>query len=326
MQEGQWEIFHSEHSNFYRQCICGHRVKRITYLYDRDTKKTMFIGTTCVKKYGISDHLKNRILIQVLKENIMSLEVHNLEEKVRIWIQTKYGGFRNKINASSQCEFDYYDIVAPFRRLLTDVCELVTEYNFDLISLLKEIERDVESMNAFTKHHMIDEYDDLCSISTIDSELCIDYVKDERFYTISECSSENVDEDILSVISFVKSEFSVEEEDAASVVSFANSEFSVEVEEISISLPVAIADPFCTDPNCSPELHGYCQLKRRLEKLKNGIVEHRHHIQSIRIELEDCLHKSREIQEDIRKQRDYSENFMINYRKFAKPNAIPRKT
>ncbi|NBV28914.1 hypothetical protein EBS02_07870 [bacterium] len=323
MQEGQWEIFHYDHSNFYRECICGHRVKRVTYLYDRISKKIMHIGTTCVKKYGISNHLKNRILIQVLKENMMKLETYSLEEKVASWIQKSYSIFRNKINECSEGEFDYYDIVAPFRRLLNDVCELVTEYKFDLISLLKEIERDVDSMNAYTKHHMIDESDESSSISTIDTEI---YSQNSDILPLSDELCNHIDHENSSVISFVNSEFSVESvEDIVSVISFANSEFSVEMDESSTPLPVAIADPFCTDPNCSPELHGYCQLKRRLEKMKNGIVEHRLHIQSIRMELEDCLKISREIQEDMRKQRDYSENFIINYRRdllnIYRPNA-----
>jgi hypothetical protein len=302
----------------------------------------MFIGTTCVKKYGISNHLKNRILIQVLKENLMSLEAYSLEEKVKTWIQTNYSNFRNKINACSQGEFDYYDIVAPFRRLLNDVCELVTEYNFDLISLLKEIERDVESMNASTKHHMIDEYDDLCSISTVDSEVCMDHVKEEIVYTISECTSETVDEEVSSVVSFVKSEFSVEEddiasvvnsefsveeenEDALSVVSFTYSEFSVEesdIEQGPKALPIAIADPYCTDPNCSPDMHRYCELKRRIDRVHKGCIEHRLFIQSIRTELEVVLETARNFRYQIHRDIEFAENYMVERRNIHERNLI----
>ena len=292
MQEGQWEIFHYDHSNFYRDCICGHRVKRITYLYDRISKKIMHIGTTCVKKYGISNHLKNRVLIQVLKENMMKLETYSLEEKVGSWIQKSYSIFRNKINECSEGEFDYYDIVAPFRRLLNDVCELVTEYNFDLISLLKEIERDVDSMNAYTKHHMIDESDDSSSISTIESDESIDEMSAATPVT-------DIGDDIGSVVSIVNSEFSVEEQ----------------VEDGPKALPIVIGDTFCTDPNCPPFIHRYCEIKHRLNNLKIGIIENNTHIRSIRIEIEDCFTKSRELQEQIRQHRDFAENYIISYRR-----------
>jgi hypothetical protein len=256
----------------------------------------MHIGTTCVKKSGISNHLKNRILIQVLKENLMALEPYSLEEKVGSWIQANYSNFRNKINACSQCEFDYYDIVAPFRRLLNDVCELVTEYNFDLISLLKEIERDVDSMNAYTKHHMIDESDDSSSISTIESESLS--VKEETFYTISDY--ETINEDAESVVSFVNSEFSVEE---------------VDIEEGPKALPIAIADPYCTDQNCSPEMHTYCELKKRIDRLHNGCIEQRMFIQSIRIELENVLDNAREIRYQIREQMEFANNYIVKHSK-----------
>ena len=168
MQEGQWEIFHHDNSNFYKECICGHRVKRITYLYDRLKRKIIFIGTTCIKKYGIKRHVNNGILIQVLKENLVSFENINLEDRVKTWVETAYNELLEKVNACSEGIFDYYDIVLPFRRLLTDICELVTEYHFDLIVLLKVIERDVDSMNESTKHYMVDEYDSDSSISTIE--------------------------------------------------------------------------------------------------------------------------------------------------------------
>jgi hypothetical protein len=313
MQEGQWEIFHYDNSIFYKPCICGHRVKRTAYLYDRISKKIMNIGTTCLKKYGITNHLKNRILIQVLKENIMSLEKYDLEENVKTWIQIKYGGFRKKINECSQNEFDYYDIVAPFRRLLTDVCELVTEYSFDLIYLLREIEGDVESMNASTKHHMIDESDDSSSsISTIES--------DESFDEMSAATPVTEVDDIESDESFDEMSAATpitEVDEIGSVDSIVNSELSVEepVEDGPKGLPIMIGDTFCTDPNCPPFLHRYCEIKHRLNNLKIGIIENNIHIRSIRIELEDCFNTSRELQEQIRKHRDFAENYIITYRR-----------
>jgi hypothetical protein len=176
MQPDQWEIFHSDKLDHYIECICGHHVKRVSYLYNIDTKEILCIGTTCAKKYGITRHIKNRILIQILKEDVQKGDLVN---RVPQWIQNTYFDFREKINSTSKNDLDYYDIVAPFQRLLNDVCELVTEYKYDLILLLKSIEQDVESMNECVRHYIIDEYkDDVISetsLSTIeDDEVCQD--------------------------------------------------------------------------------------------------------------------------------------------------------
>jgi hypothetical protein len=177
MQPDQWKIFHSDKLDHYIECICGHHVKRVTYLYNIDTKEILFIGTTCAKKYGITRHIKNRILIQVLKEDVQKGDLVN---RVPQWIQHTYFDFREKINSTSKNDLDYYDIVAPFQRLLNDVCELVTEYKYDLILLLKSIEQDVDSMNECVRHYIIDEYEEdvisESSLSTIedDEDVCRD--------------------------------------------------------------------------------------------------------------------------------------------------------
>jgi hypothetical protein len=177
MQPDQWEIFHSDKLDHYIECICGHHVKRVTYLYNIDTKEILCIGTTCAKKYGITRHIKNRILIQVLKEDVQKGDLVN---RVPQWIQHTYFDFREKINSTSKNDLDYYDIVAPFQRLLNDVCELVTEYKYDLILLLKSIEQDVDSMNECVRHYIIDEYEEdvisESSLSTIedDEDVCRD--------------------------------------------------------------------------------------------------------------------------------------------------------
>jgi hypothetical protein len=63
-----------------------------------------------------------------------------------------------------------YSVVGPFRRLLSDVCDLVSEFNYDLVDVLRDIEREVESLNQTTRHQMVDEYSLCDSISEIASE------------------------------------------------------------------------------------------------------------------------------------------------------------
>lgn len=304
MQEGEWEIFHYDNSNFYKPCICGHRVKRITYLYDRISRKIMFIGTTCVKQYGISNHVKNRILIQVLKENIFEFDKENLEKNVRTFIQSIYNKLKEKLKASYHIEIDYYDIVAPFNRLLVDVYDLVTDYKFDLILLLNEIQKDVESMNVFSQANMVDEYN---SDSEDDYE---EFLEPNNFVQSSrEYETESI------------SEFSVETSDSihetCSVISFANSEFSIDtiIEDGPKALPIAIADAFCSDPNCSPNLHSYCELKIRINRFKENIIQHRKDIQMIYDELQPIIDKSNNIVNHIREQCIISQKCIDKFQK-----------
>ena len=157
LNKEDWQIVLSDKTDNPHHCICGHNVKRITYIYNKLTKQILCIGTTCVKKYGIHEHMKNGILLLFIK-NMIHTGNQCDETMLSIYIQDKYLSFREKIMTySSNDEIDYYDIVAPFRRLLDDVCDLVTEYKYNLTVLLKNIEKDVNSMNDHTKHIMIDE-------------------------------------------------------------------------------------------------------------------------------------------------------------------------
>ena len=122
---GHWQTVFSENIHHYMPCICGHKVKRITYIYHRPTKTIGYIGKTCVKKYGIQTKVSNAILLAVIKGHTDELCV-KIDDLVRLHILEKYGIFMTKIREYIQAdiEIDYYDIVAPFRRLLNDVCDV----------------------------------------------------------------------------------------------------------------------------------------------------------------------------------------------------------
>ena len=195
----QWYIVFSEHSEINHHCICGHNVKRITYIYNKFTKHIMLIGSTCAKKFGIKQHLNNCILLVNIKQFIQSntydftpfhiedtndshskpfislykdgimnekwsikdgvITIPDFSNMLKNYIQTRYLDFQEKIRQciANGIDIDYYDIVLPFRRLLNDVCYLVTEYNYDFMILLKEIESNVNAMNNTVKHIIIDE-------------------------------------------------------------------------------------------------------------------------------------------------------------------------
>jgi hypothetical protein len=175
----EWVILFSLSLNHYVKCTCGHRVKRITYIYHKPSKTIQYIGKTCVKKYQIYLSMTNTLLLDVIKNIYTSTKEWDIVTPIRDHIHKLYLGFTEHITSGN---LDYVAVVLPFRRLLSDVCDLVSEYGFDLVDLLKDIERDVESLNYTTRHQMIDEYESVCdsidTISDIESDSEISSVLD----------------------------------------------------------------------------------------------------------------------------------------------------
>jgi hypothetical protein len=303
--KNEWFIFHKESSKTHKSCICGHHVKRITYIYNKETKQVMYVGTTCAKKYGIRQHIKNSVLLAALLESIPVLDNMNLFLTMQTLIQNKYIYFCNKI-CDYKDEIDYYDVVAPFRRLLNDVCDLVSEYKYDFIVLLKEIQTDVESMNQYTKHMMIDEYNaDNESISEIlsESSYSIDVVENIVINVVDDSDSDELSAITPSEVSdIMNNDIEYADEDFAKTPS----ELSV-VEEVSVvedavvninknevkpvlSLLVegVLDNAFSTYDNvlcCSRSTHCYCNLIYRMKCHNDDILRTRQRIKDMREEV-----------------------------------------
>ena len=205
-----WQIIHSCHSDTFQRCICGHNVKRLTYIYNKQTCEIMRVGTTCVKKYGITQHITNSLLYVVLHKYIVDeidaiSESHEdsyvfieIESSLRTCIQEKYKEINAKIDtAHASSSVNYYDVVVPFRRLLTETCDLVMEYKFlSLKELLQEIEDNINLLDNNIKHRMIDEYENssAASESASTSASSVDTLD-----TISEIDeATDIDDSILS--------------------------------------------------------------------------------------------------------------------------------
>ena len=197
----EWQIIYSCHSTTFQKCLCGHNVKRLTYIYNKNTCEIMRIGTTCVKKYGITQHISNSLLYIVLQKYIVediektrmsvdeSYVFTDIETCLRTCIQEKYQEIHLKMYTNrGSPTIDYYDVVVPFRRLLTETCDLVMEYKFlSLKEILQEIENDIHLLDNHAKHRMIDEYE-ISSASVSSDSSILD--------TISEIDDEPTEEPI----------------------------------------------------------------------------------------------------------------------------------
>jgi hypothetical protein len=185
----------------------------------------MRVGTTCVKKYGITQHISNSLLYVVLQKYITaeiekehvsvddSYVFTNIETCLRTCIQEKYQEINAKIFTANSYDspiIDYYDVVVPFRRLLTETCDLVMEYKFlSLKELLQEIENDIHLLDNNVKHRMIDEYE-VSSASVSSDSSVLDTISEideepteepaEEPTTTEEIKIKNILEDILQKV------------------------------------------------------------------------------------------------------------------------------
>jgi hypothetical protein len=170
----------------------------------------MRVGTTCVKKYGITQHITNSLLYVVLHKYIVDeidtiSESHEdsyvfteIESCLRTCIQEKYKEINAKIDtAHASSSVNYYDVVVPFRRLLTETCDLVMEYKFlSLKELLQEIEDNINLLDNNIKHRMIDEYEKSSAASDSASTTASSV---DTLDTISEIDeATDIDDSILS--------------------------------------------------------------------------------------------------------------------------------
>ena len=157
----EWVLLFSVQHKCYIQCPCGHRVKHITYVYHKPTKKIRFIGKSCARKYGIHISATNPYLLDVIKKGLMVK--WEIDRWIHERIETEYTTFMTRIRGGN-----VEPMVRPFRQFLGDVCELVSEYGFDLADLLQGIEREVEALNEITHHLVVEDdslYDSLSEIS-----------------------------------------------------------------------------------------------------------------------------------------------------------------
>lgn len=290
-QPSEWSILFSQNLNGFVQCICGHRVKRITYLYHKPTKTVQYIGKTCVKKYGISAHVSNPILIGVIKDNVPSALASakeakgaspNWEQLVFASIHSQYDTFMTRIEnavAEGDEEIDYYDIVAPFRRLLTNVCDLVSEYGFELVDLLREIEQGVESMNQTTRHTMVDEYSLCDSLSEIASEYSME--DDSQMDTpLSEMSDledpvENPVEELVEYPVENPLEYPVENPVAMVMEDFVETSAKEEAKEAKEAKDMNIKTPISMKHTCILKDDCYCEIQYRIKRMTADLEEYR---------------------------------------------------
>jgi hypothetical protein len=165
----EWMILFKEHKAI--DCICGHKVKYSSTIYNKVTRALIDVGTFCCKKYGIRSVCENQLFIRSLREyrssniskdNIIYIDNAKMETIIRSHIEEEYNHIFDKTRVDSSIyitdssiqsnsnviepekgENDYYRIV-PLNRLLTDLIDLQTNYQYSFMTHISEIKQDIE--------------------------------------------------------------------------------------------------------------------------------------------------------------------------------------
>jgi hypothetical protein len=131
-------------------CICGHKIKHITYLFNIHNKNIVFMGSSCCKKYGLLEkHLENDLLSHILKtqisqhsfeknENIVLL-TNSLDFLMKEYIFEKFKLCTYKYSREMDENSYYFDVFKPLKKMEKDILELIEKYNFDLVQYYDEI-------------------------------------------------------------------------------------------------------------------------------------------------------------------------------------------
>ena len=156
----EWIILYKEHKII--DCICGHKVKYSSTIYNKFTRTSLDVGTLCCKKYGITTLCENQILIRAIKkyresihndENIRYIEDNiQLENMMKIQIEEEY----NRIFGKLELEKDYYRVI-PLNRLFIDLLDLQNNYQISFMTHISEIKSDIEMLEQKNDIHYQEE-------------------------------------------------------------------------------------------------------------------------------------------------------------------------
>ena len=138
----EWMILCKEHKAI--DCICGHKVKHCSTIYNRTTNTILEVGNSCCKKNGITKVCKNQLFINSIKiyreSNVISpIDNKQLEYIIILQIENEY----NHIFEKLELENEYYRIV-PLNHLLNDLLDLQNNYQLSFMTYITEIKSDIE--------------------------------------------------------------------------------------------------------------------------------------------------------------------------------------
>lgn len=280
-------------------CVCGHKVKNITYLFNEKNQNIVSVGTTCCKKYGLLEkHMKNELLIHILREQIsqhcfkhsgkiLSLE-KDLRELLENYINEKCIEVFKKYTRDMDENIYYFDVFYPLNRMKDDILELknygydFTKYYDEICELLRERDIHMNEMGDIDSETNSEIMEKLDKIEQEISQLLnenLSEITDFENEEISELLNENLGEKDLEENLRIEEEIKKEAEEKEAEEYLENEEREIQekvthyiernIENIYINY-----EPKYTERELRLKL-GIQELNMRIEYLRRGIEEYK---------------------------------------------------
>lgn len=164
----EWNIIYEEkRENNDGLCICQRKVKNVIYMYNLNTKNTIIVGSTCCKKFNMSnDILNNKILINILKKSLIKGEYtiidniitycQSVEDQLLNHFQIKFEEIIEKNIPKEDGYSSSYRCCQDLESLSNDINELIQSYNLNYLDniynlITTKLNKLVEERNNYKK-------------------------------------------------------------------------------------------------------------------------------------------------------------------------------
>jgi hypothetical protein len=130
----EWRIILKVKKNNHELCICQHKIKNITYLYNIYTRHTIIVGSKCLMKFNMNNisFLSNNIIQQIFCDNLIKGEYeyidnivnysNNIEKQIINYFEKKAN---NNINNNNNLLL-----------LKNEINELIINYNITYLNIV----------------------------------------------------------------------------------------------------------------------------------------------------------------------------------------------
>jgi len=322
----EWIPFLHDTKSTMQPCICGHKVKHFTYLLNRLNKTVVSIGTSCCKKYGLSEkHLENELFIHILREQISRLSYKNvgnviiftkevgklleeyISEKCRE-IKHKYSREEYKTDENAY----YFDIFIPLKRMKCDILELIEGYGYDFTSYYDSVSEFLKESEFVEKSNNFDYDSDNDSVSETNSEIIerLDKIEEEISLLLNEDFSEKELEEEMKEKESLGEKLEgekLEEEKLEESLGEKFEEEKFEGEKLEESLEKKFEEKTLEEKLEEEKL----EEKTLEEKFEEKTLEEKFEEKTLEESLEENLRIQKEIQKEI--QQDQAEEYLHSF-------------
>lgn len=125
-------------------CICQHKVKHITYMYNPKTKLTIIVGSKCAKKFELNNFLlPNEVLRKILNKNLIKGDYekikniitysNNIEDQFIKYFEKIINKYNNNENKLVETQKEIKDLIETYSlKYLNNIYETINNKIIDI--------------------------------------------------------------------------------------------------------------------------------------------------------------------------------------------------